>query len=566
MSSLTPLSNARLSSRGSAGIGVLILVFGFGALVAVISPLHDTPVQDDWDYARTVSIFLSTGLFQRSELAQATEAFTTLWGALFSKVLGFSFITLRLSTLTLSFLTVIIFFALLGELGFDAPWRVIGAATLMVSPLFVYLSFSFMTDVPALFWEIAALYLFLLALRREDARLALAASACACLAFLTRQLGLIIAIAAAAYYLFRAPRARRWSFVAASLMLPLLVVAVYGWWKVFGGGNNWADAEVTVVGTLAFLLDAQSPGVIVRRAVIYLMTLGFYLLPLWSAALAHLAAALKSFGRTKRADKIFAALGGLVFVATILRLGMRGEWMPYLTDAVTRAGLRPYLAYFAYQEGSRRPELLPRLDWIALTALTGLLGWALTVVAFEKTLRAPTTGRDPRLQLVYWTGLCLALPTLFFNGFFERYALPFLPVVIVLLLDATRHVRPSPRLAVLGLAAMAVLSVALMKDFWGWMDNRWAAAQSLVRQGIPLQAIDGGYEWDGWNLYDESMAYVRRSHVPITFNPWEYTIEPEYMITFTGLPGYHVQQEIDFDSPFGPGRIFILKRDPLSGF
>ena len=71
-------------------------------MVGAVSPFHDTPVQDDWDYARTVQILLQTGSFQRSEIAQATEVTSALWGAAFAAALGFSFDTLRLSTLALS--------------------------------------------------------------------------------------------------------------------------------------------------------------------------------------------------------------------------------------------------------------------------------------------------------------------------------------------------------------------------------------------------------------------------------------------------------------------------------
>jgi hypothetical protein len=435
----------------------------------------------------------------------------------------------------------------------------------MVSPLFVYLSFSFMTDVPALFWELGALYLFLAALRREDARLALVASVCAAVAFLTRQIGLMTAIAAGAYFLFHAPRGRRLAFAVASAALPTILFALYTGWAALGH-SNWATSEVTLRGTLAFLLDAQMPGTVARRAVVYFMTLAFYLAPLWLAAPAALVPAFRYMRQATRTDLALALLTALGFAAVILRLAISNQWLPYLADAFTRQGLRPYLAYFAYEAGSRRPDVLPLPDWIALTVFAGLLGWALTFIALKNILRPSRL--SPALQLIYWMGFCLGLPTLFFDGFFERYALPFLPLGIIVLLEATRSLRPSLTLASFGLVAMAVLSIALMKDFWGWMDNRWIAAEGLVHQGIPLEEIDGGYEWDGWNLYDESMAYVRRSRVPLTFNPWEYILDPEYMITFTGLPGYHVQEEIDFNSPFGPalGRIYILKRDALPGF
>ena len=71
-----------------------------------------------------------------------------LWGALFSQLLGFSFVVLRLSTLVLAW-------AGLARLVLDAarvgdPAVLAGLGTLMLwcNPVFFVLSHSFMTDVP----------------------------------------------------------------------------------------------------------------------------------------------------------------------------------------------------------------------------------------------------------------------------------------------------------------------------------------------------------------------------------------------------------------------------------
>src|SRR5712675_1483528 len=91
----------------------------FGLLVVAINPLHDFPMGDDWEYARTVQRLITTGKFYRSPVVQATVFFPALWGALFSWLLGFSFITLRLSTLPLAAGALAVFYLMLRELGFE---------------------------------------------------------------------------------------------------------------------------------------------------------------------------------------------------------------------------------------------------------------------------------------------------------------------------------------------------------------------------------------------------------------------------------------------------------------
>ena len=73
-----------------------------------------------------------------------------------------------------------------------------------------------------------------------------------------------------------------------------------------------------------------------------------------------------------------------LFVVTAFRLAQRGEYLPYLTDVVTRQGLRPYLAYFAYAGGAFRPDILPLPFWIALTVLGCVGGWGLAMLVLRR--------------------------------------------------------------------------------------------------------------------------------------------------------------------------------------
>ena len=90
----------------------------------------------------------------------------------------------------------------------------------MATPLFVFNALSFMTDVPFLFWVVASLWCSLRGFRLGRARWVLAGSACAALAFLTRQLGLALPVVA---------NAQVWPSA--------------GWWQGFG--NNELNTLIT---------------------------------------------------------------------------------------------------------------------------------------------------------------------------------------------------------------------------------------------------------------------------------------------------------------------------------
>jgi len=57
-------------------------------------------------------------------------------------------------------------------------------------------------------------------------------------------------------------------------------------------------------------------------------------------------------------------------------------------------------------------------------------------------------------------------------------------------------------------------------------------------------------------------VFIRQHGVPMTTTPWQYVIDPEYMMTFTALPGYRIENELPFFNPFragGQNKILLLK-------
>src|SRR5688572_21224991 len=89
------------SGRGDrwalVGITVVVLVTALLAWAPV-----EVPIIDDWTYAWSVEHFLRTGELRMLEWSAHYPLAQIFWGALFSRLLGFSFIVLRLSTLVLA--------------------------------------------------------------------------------------------------------------------------------------------------------------------------------------------------------------------------------------------------------------------------------------------------------------------------------------------------------------------------------------------------------------------------------------------------------------------------------
>lgn len=557
--------------RGWLGAGFIVLAFVL--LAVAINPVREFPVEDDWDYSKTVLNVLQTGTFHRLQVTQATVLFPAMWGTLFSKILGYSFATLRLSTLVLAIGSLLFFYASLGELGFDSPRQVSGTLALMVAPAFVYLAFSFMTDIFLLFGILGALYFYVRAWRAHSWQLAFMASLFAGLGFLARQVGAFVPVGFALYILIQCRAELRadlrsgacaslsWlRLIVAGTAVPMLVIGLYLAWSRFGGGANWADGARTLTGTVGFWLQIDTPGVFVRRFAIAASTIALYTLPLWAGLMGGVPSLRRGWSLSTRWQQALIAVTALLSVIALVRAAARGEWFPYLTDILTRAGFRPYLAFFAESWGVHRPLILSDAGSALLTVAAGGLGVLLTALVIGR-LRARFS---PELGLVYLTTLVLALASLTFFTYFERYLLPLIPGVIVLLLDATRGVRFSLPAAVVGVIAVALISVALMTDYFGWNEARWNAGRALLVAGVPVEKIDGGYEWNGWQLYDASIKYIQTHQVEMTIDPWKYILDPDYMIAFLPPPGYRIVQDYSFATPLRPGgvdHVYLLRRE-----
>lgn len=136
--------------------------------VLVVSPRHEFPLMDDWAYAQTVRHLLDTGQLRISEWASTTLIFQVYWGALFARLFGgFSFTALRWSTFVFSFITSLALYALLRQLDLGAAAAWLGSLTLVVNPIFVYLSYTFMSDVFYIGLMLLSLAFYVRGIRRD---------------------------------------------------------------------------------------------------------------------------------------------------------------------------------------------------------------------------------------------------------------------------------------------------------------------------------------------------------------------------------------------------------------
>jgi len=112
-----------------------VLTLGYLLLLVLIPPAYEVPQNDDWAYFLTIQQWFETGRLQHLGWNDPTLLSQVLWGALFAKLFGLSYTSLRLSTLVLSWLGVLALYGILRRAGTSRVGALLGAGVLLFNPI-----------------------------------------------------------------------------------------------------------------------------------------------------------------------------------------------------------------------------------------------------------------------------------------------------------------------------------------------------------------------------------------------------------------------------------------------
>src|SRR5262245_6653631 len=128
------------SDRRADVLALASLAAFFAIAWLLVAPHADVPVIDDWVYAWSVEHCLGTGRLRVLEFSAIYPVAQIVWGALFARASGFSFVTLRLSTVVLSVAGCWAVYLTLRELGCRRRTGLLGAFAVACDPVFFALS------------------------------------------------------------------------------------------------------------------------------------------------------------------------------------------------------------------------------------------------------------------------------------------------------------------------------------------------------------------------------------------------------------------------------------------
>jgi hypothetical protein len=561
--------------RRADSLCLLLVATAHLAPLLVVSPSVEIPLIDDWNHALSVHRLVETGQLRVSDWTATTLVAQVVWGALFTALFGFSFTILRVSTLVLSLIGSVALYGLCRQVGVS-QWRsLVGALLLWGNPMMFGLSYTFMSDVPALSLQILATLWYVRGVQRTSDRALVVGSCFAALAFLVRHTGILLPLAVVGFgALDRWPRAALARRGLASAGLPALAVLGYGVWS---RRNGLPDTQASFFETVIDTGPAEwAKGLLLAGYLLFYC--GACLLPLALAGSVHGFRTLVTGPTARRrllVGWICAVVGlALGFAALGFATSAYTPGMPYLLHGgmLQTAGLGPDNLM-----GDRAPVLNPAIR-VVLTVLSAASLWLIGALLFRGAVRRRQRARKQGaadllvlIALTQFAGL-FAVSANLLNGTwlsFDRYLLPVLPPLIVLSLLAIRDIRLSTPLLAAGLAAFMLFSMAATHDWLAFNRQRWELGEKLVAEGVALEQIDAGMEWDGWHLYERSLACCPTPRTPPGPDRpfWTEIIaqatDSTWAVSSSPIDGYTIRERHTYDVWLRrePGVLHVLERD-----
>lgn len=483
-----------------------LLCVSLVVLCVVLShPVAEIGISDDWSYIRTAKIMAETGHIRYIGWASAMLGWMIPLGALFIKVFGFSFTAVRGAMLLISALTTFLLQRTLVRCGVREWNATLATLTLVLSPVFISLTCTYMTDIPGVGVTLLCFYCCLRALQAKQDRSAFWWVIAACVtdalggtARQTAWLALMFTVPATLYLLRK--RAVPWVTITAVWLLCL--GSAYA-------SMRWVDHQPYSLreALVAEYVDRDLVRTFIGHIVRALLASLLLLSPLLIAYVAHV--------RWRVAKVRWWFLAGALcslgfFVVAAHGHGLVNWLAPFDGSVWTERGMEDM------PEIGERAVMLGIPIRLLLTCFTVLcaLATAAYFLAPGATARAVPEGRGQkaislrRMALLFGpfsvAYLLLTLHRALFARLYDRYLLIVLAVALAFLCRAYQE-RIAPRFPPVSVALVALLglfSLAANHDFFAMQRARIQATQELMAAGLPRSAFFAGWEYDGWTQVD----------------------------------------------------------------
>ena len=515
----------------------------FLGAIALIQPRGDFPLNDDGFYALPTFELARTGHFHMTAVPASLRA-QVVWGALFVRLFGASYHSLRIATVVSALIAIAAVHALLRMTALPRAARVIATLAFAFHPIFLWSSCTFMTETHFVCASALALYCYARGIRDERPGFLLLGCAFVAVSWWIRQTGVLTAIPPIALLVFL----RRKRDAAICAIAPVAYVVI---------GRFWPETLTSSKAVLGTFVDMwrdpvfhfeDAIALIYRHTFLPIQQTALWFLPVVAATLTR---------KLRKRDAAVAVLFAIGFILSIReRLPMpyygRRGWENVAGDIFMNFGLGPPTLSDVFSGSASYPFTLAYSARVMLTLVATLAAIALVSALFRAWRREVVFLLCAGYAAAHIAGLWVSAV------YFDRYSLDSAwPLVIGAAIVAPWH-RAARFAAVALIACLAVFGILAVNEYFAWQRARWTAYDELRRGGVEATNIDGGMEAEFTYLrpYVTDREYARsmRGSPPV-----------RYAITFHERSGFRVIARHPFRGWLGLHRADVLTLQRISG-
>jgi len=528
-------------------------------VIVIVNPIGDFPLNDDWSYAKNVESLALENELSFHDWGAMTLIVHNLWGALFCKIFGFSFTVLRISTLVLGWGTLIATFLFFKEGGMKKQFA-FWATILFASNLFFLANaFSYMTEVPFLFYLITASLFFLKGTNGKGNRFIIYGTIFSILATLVRQIGVLAPFAFFFVFILKNKFSFKTFFQAiAPSLFTFLSLKIFEYWREanFGLSKNYGNTsdllDNITNGRLAFALENISYQ--------FFTYWGLFLIPLLFVLIFYF---WKKIPRGVQISAVVITL--LCYLYFILKPNK-----DFLGNTFHNLGFGPINLP---SSNFNSPPHIGKNDWdnlylIAFIAGIFLLKWILIRVyqlfIFYKNKKSAAVNWSTLYGLTAAAGYFTFL--MINNHHIDRYNIIAFPFLILFLVPLEEDFQFSKYFTMIGLiliSCVSIYSISATHDYLSWNRARWEVT-NFGTDDLKIQKkhINGGFEYKGWN---DILYYVEPNWEDV--EAWN-THHEQYKIAFSPQCKYNVIKSAAYTRYLPPrvDSMYLLQKQTLTQF
>lgn len=510
----------------------LIILAATAAIVAAMLPLREQGFTDDFAYAQSVRQFLATGELKVTDFSMVTLVFPILWGSLFAKIFGFSFVSLQLSTIAFLPILGIGIYLMLRQFGSPAKKSLLMTIFFLSVPWIFQFTFTFMNDIPFLGLLVWGIYFYARGIKEKGAFFLIIGSLTSSLAFLTRQIGIVTAIAAA-LSLAAGGAKNRSKFIkllVAGLLIPAAAAGWYAWWLSIP--DNITMSQIAYHPVITKHISSLLPGTAMQFS---------QRIEIWKMLFHRLMEYLS------QAMGLTAPL-----VLTVAAINIKGIWefihrrrVPvalslfflgglYALDvAINRNGYMAGFPLMIYQYEAWLPAAWEKY-WKYLVGVSIPI-WVIFLLMTAVKIKSSLTGERIFLLLSF-IGLIGSIVLSHYS--WEEYLIPLLPFVFLWLGSIFSQFNIL-KWQVAAVAAVLFLdSLQMAKLRYDEEGIAWNKAMEMVNDGVFYRDIspNRNLAWEGWFYYEKYVEYVMMQargdkRIAAILPSWEINKSPLYFIS-----------------------------------